>query len=106
MISNRAESVTDVRIDSTRVFVEIEEEKYAGRAMVSDFLIPSPPMRTGKQAWFQASSLKVMLAIDTMELLTISSNSFRRSTSLYAGEDLRSYVSFGIDRECFNKTKA
>ena len=74
--------------------------------MSSDFLIPRPPIRAGKLAWVQALSLTSTLVIWLKEVLTISSNSWSRSASLYAGDDLRRYVSLGIAIEFFSRTNA
>ena len=87
--SGGTKSETDLRKDSTRDWVEIEDEMYAGRAMSSDFLIPRPPIQAGKLACVQAFSLISTLVILLRELLTISSNSWSRSASLYAGDELR-----------------
>src|SRR5688572_28164142 len=76
-----------------------------GAAKADTLLTPRPPQRTGKEAWYQASSLNCVFKTAERTSLTVVS----RSTSAVeatAGLQRSKYWSRGIPKQVFKRKKA
>jgi len=93
------------RMDCWRSRVDAEDAKKAEGASICALLMPSPPCRTGSEAWSHCDSVRSTFKTEESPRLRVLSNIVRSGLSQQL-DVRRKYRSFGILRLFLSKTKA